>query len=101
MTHEEAKRVMNGLITVSHSLRQVCNDLDFIAQNQVPPVVKLLNACNDTVLNASTVVQTDALAVVELTAMCETLQDTVNMMSDFIADKNLTDEYIKHTEKYD
>ena len=97
----DAKKEMNGLITTAHALQQVCNDLDSVTPNQVPPVSKLLNACNDTVLAAAQVVKDSAIGVVEIQAANETLRDYVTMMMDFITEKGLLSEYIKHTEKYE
>lgn len=97
----EAKKVMNGLITTAHSLKQVCDDLDAVTKNQVPPVTKLLNACNDTVLIASTVVKEAAIDVVELQAANECLRNYVTMLLDFITDKGLNQEYYKFTERYE
>lgn len=97
----EAKKVMNGLIATAHSLRQVCDDLDSITNNQVTPVSKLLNACNDTVLAASQVVKEAAIDVVELQAANETLRNYVTMLIDFITSKRLSSEYYKYTERYE
>ena len=97
----EAKKEMNGLITTAHALQQVCNDLDSVTPNQVPPVSKLLNACNDTVLASAQVVKESAVGLIELQAANETLREYVTMMADFILEKGLLSEYIKHTEKYE
>ena len=97
----EAKKVMNGLITTAHSLKQVCDDLDDVTKNQVPPVIKLLNTCNDTVLVASQVVKESAIDVIELQAANETLRNYVTMLIDFITYKQLNSEYYKFTEQYE
>lgn len=92
---------MHGLMTVAHSLKQVCDDLDFIAKDAVPPQKRLMNECNNTVLDASQVVKSSALAVIEMVAANETLRNYITMMMDFISEKNLLSEYSKFTEQYE
>lgn len=97
----EAKKMAHGLITVANSLKQVCDDLDFIAKDSVLPAKKLLNAANDTVLMASCNLQETAINLVQLQAANEALQQYYNMCADFICSKGLLNEYVKFTERYE
>lgn len=95
------RKTYNVMMSVVHALTKVCNDLDFIAKDQVPPCKHLLNEVNNTVLDASVSIKDITADVITAQAKAEVLERERIMLTDFLSEKDLMGEYLKFTEKYD
>lgn len=97
----DTKKKEEALLMLLQVLNKACDDMDFIAQGLNLEQKNLLNAVNDTVLDARTVVQDvlmqdkkDGLLVIKL-------QDEFTQVLDFLSENRLMVEFIKHKSKYD
>lgn len=92
----DTKKKEEALMMLLQVLNKVCDDMDYIAQG-----LNLLNAVNDTVLYARTVLQDVLIQDKKDDLLVNKLQDEFTQVLDFLSENRLMAEFIKHKSKYD
>ena len=95
------KKKEEALLMLLQALEKACNDMDYIAQDLNPEQENLLNAVNDTVLDARTSVQDVLMQDKKDDLLLNKLQDEFTQVLDFLSENRLITEFIKHKSKYD
>ena len=93
----DTKKKEEALLMVLQVLSTACDDMYYIAQGLNSEQKNLLNAVNDAVLGARTLVQ-DVLMQDKKDGL---LQDEFTKVLDFLSENRLMAEFIKHKSKYD
>lgn len=89
-----------ALLQVFQSICKSCDDMDCIAQGLNSEQKNLLNAVNDTVLDARTVLQEVLIQDKKDDLLLEQLQKEFQIVLDFLSENRLMAEFIKHKSKY-
>lgn len=97
----DTKKKEEALLMLLQVLNKVCDDMDYIAQGLNSEQKNLLNAVNDTVLDARTVVQEVLMQDKKDGLLVNKLQDEFTQVLDFLSENRLMVEFIKHKSKYD
>lgn len=97
----DTKKKEEALLMLLQVLNKACDDMDYIAQSLDIEQKNLLNAVNDTVLDARTVVQDVLMQDKKDGLLVNKLQDEFTQVLDFLSENRLMVEFIKHKSKYD
>lgn len=97
----DTKKKEEVLLMLLQVLSKACDDMDYIARGLNSEQKNLLNAVNDTVLDARTVVQDVLMQDKKDGLLVNKLQDEFTQVLDFLSEKRLMSEFIKHKSKYD
>lgn len=97
----DTKKKEEALLMLLQVLNIACDDMDYIAQSLNTEHKKLLNAVNDTVLDARILVQDVLMQDKKDGLLVNKLQDEFTQVLDFLSENRLMDEFIKHKSKYD
>lgn len=97
----DTKKKEEALLMLLQVLNKACDDMDYIAQGLTTEQKNLLNAVNDTVLDARTVVQEVLMQDKKDGMLVNKLQDEFTQVLDFLSENRLMTEFIKHKSKYD
>lgn len=95
------KKKEEALLMLLQVLNKACEDMDYIAQSLDIEQKNLLNAVNDAVLDARTVVQDVLMQDTKDGLLLNKLQDEFTQVLDFLSENRLMPEFIKHKSKYD
>lgn len=90
-----------ALLMLLQVLNKACDDMDYIAQGLNSEQKNLLNAVNDTVLDARTVVQEVLMQDKKDGLLLNKLQDEFEQVLDFLSENILMAKFIEHKSKYD
>lgn len=90
-----------ALLMLLQVLNKACDDMCFIAQGLTTEQKNLLNAVNDTVFDARTVLQDVLMQDKKDGLLVNKLQDEFIQVLDFLSENSLMTEFIKHKSKYD
>lgn len=97
----DTKKKEEALLMLLQVLNKACNDMDYIAHGLTTEQKNLLNAVNDTVLDAKTVLQDVLMQDKKDDLLVNKLQDEFTQVLDFLSENTLMAEFIKHKSKYD
>lgn len=97
----DTKKKEEALLMLLQVLNKACDDMDYIAQDLNPEQKNLLNAVNNTVLDARIVVQDILSQDKKDDLLMNKLQDEFTQVLDFLSENRLMTEFIKHKSKYD
>jgi hypothetical protein len=97
----DTKKKEEALLMLLQVLNKACDDMDYIAQGLTTEQKNLLNAVNDTVLDARTVLQDVLMQDKKDVLLVNKLQDEFTQVLDFLSENRLMDDFIKHKSKYD
>lgn len=97
----DTKKKEEALLMLLQVLEKACDDMDYIAQGLNTEQKNLLNAVNDTVLDAKTVVQDVLLQDKKDGLLMNKLQDEFIQVLDFLSENGLMTAFIEHKSKYD
>lgn len=95
------KKKEEALLMLLQVLDKACDYMDYIAQGLNLEQKILLNAVNDTVLDARTVLQDVLIQDKKDCLLVNKLQDEYTQVLDFLSENRLMTEFIKHKSKYD
>lgn len=90
-----------ALLMLLQVLNKACDDMNYIAQSLDKEQKNLLNAVNDTVFDARTVVQDVMMQDKKDGLLLNKLQDEFTQVLDFLSENRLMGKFIKHKSKYD
>lgn len=90
-----------ALLQVFQSLCKSYHDMDFVAKDLTNEKKVLLNAVNDTVLDASDVVAKILIQDKKDDLLLEQLQKEFQIVLDFLSENRLMGKFIEHKSKYD
>jgi hypothetical protein len=97
----DTKKKEEALLMLLQVLDIACDDMWHIAQGLNLEQRNLLNAVNDTVLYARTVVQDVLMQDKKDGLLVNNLQDEFTHVLDFLSENRLMTKFIKHKSKYD
>lgn len=97
----DTKKKEEALLMLLQVLDKACEDMVYIAQGLNSEQKNLLNAVNDTVLEARDVVQDVLMQDKKDGLLVNQLQDEFTHVLDFLSENELMFEFIKHKSKYD
>lgn len=97
----DTKKKEEALLMLLQVLNKVCDDMEYIAQSLNTEQKNLLNAVNDTVLDARTVIQDVLMQDKKDDLLVNKLQDEFTQVLDFLSENSMMAEFIKHKSKYD
>lgn len=97
----DTKKKEEALLMLLQVLNKACDDMDYIAQGLTTEQKNLLNAVNDAVLEARTVLQEVLTQDKKDGLLLNKLQDEFAQVLDFLSENRLIAEFIKHKSKYD
>lgn len=97
----DTKKKEEALLMLLQVLDKACDDMDYIAQSLNTEKKNLLNAVNDTVFDACTVVQDVLMQDKKDGLLVNKLQGEFIQVLDFLSENRLMAEFIKHKSKYD
>lgn len=97
----DTKKKEEALLMLLQVLNKACGDMNFIAQSLNTEQKKLLNAVNDTVFDARTVIQDVLMQDKKDGLLVNKLQDEFTQVLDFLSENMLMVEFIKSKSKYD
>lgn len=92
----DTKKKEEALLMLLQVLEKACDDMNYIAQG-----LNLLNAVNDAVLGARTVLQDILMQDKKDGLLVNKLQDEFTQVLDFLSKNGQMSEFIKHKSKYD
>lgn len=95
------KKKDEALLMLLQVLNKACDDMDYIALGLNREQKNLLNAVNDTVLDARTVVSDIHLQDKKDGLLMEQLQKEFSIVLDFLLENRLMEEFIEHKSKYE
>lgn len=95
------KKKEEALLMLLQVLNNACDDMAYIAQGLTAEQKNLLNAVNDTVLNARTELQDVLMQDKKDGLLVNKLQDEFTLVLDFLSENRLMAEFIKYKSKYD
>ena len=95
------KKKEEALLMLLQVLNKACDDMDYISQGLNTEQKNLLNAVNDTVLDARTVVQDVLMQDKKDGMLVNKLQDEFIQVLDFLSENRLMAKFIEHKSKYD
>lgn len=97
----DTKKKEEALLMLLQVLNKACDDMNYIAQGLNIEQKNLLNAVNDTVLDARTVVQDVLMQDKKDGLLVNKLQEEFTQVLDFLSENRLMFKFIKHKSKYD
>lgn len=97
----DTKKKEEALLMLLQVLNKACDDMYYIAPSLNTEQKNLLNAVNDTVLDARTVVQEVLMQDMKDDLLVNKLQNEFTQVLDFLSENRLMVEFIKHKSKYD
>lgn len=97
----DTKKKEEALLMLLQVLNKAFDDIDYIAPSLTTEQKNLLNAVNDTVLDARTVLQDVLIQDKKDGLLMDKLQDEFTQVLDFLSENRLMPEFIKHKSKYD
>lgn len=97
----DTKKKEEALLMLLQVLNKACDYMDYIAQGLNSEQKNLLNAVNDTVSDARTVVQDVLMQDKKDDLLVNNLQDEFTQVLDFLSENRLMSAFIKHKSKYD
>lgn len=97
----DTKKKEEALMMLLQVLNKACDAMDYIAQGLNLEQKNLLNAVNDTVLDARTVLQDVLIQDKKDGLLVNRLQDEFTQVLEFLSENRLMSEFIKHKSKYD
>lgn len=97
----DTKKKEEALLMLLQVLNKACDDMDYIAQSLNTEQKNLLNAVNDAVFDARTVVQDVLMQDKKYDLLVNKLQGEFTQVLDFLSENRLMTEFIKHKSKYD
>lgn len=97
----DTKKKEEALLMLLQVLNKACDDMDYIAPSFNTEQKNLLNAVNDTVFDARTVVQDVLMQDKKDGLLVNKLQDEFTQVLDFLSENRLMAEFIKYKSKYD
>lgn len=97
----DTKKKEEALLMLLQVLDKACDDMVYIAQGLTTEQKNLLDAVNDTVLDARTVLQDVLMQDKKDGLLVNKLQDEFTQVLDFLSENRLMGEFIKHKSKYD
>jgi hypothetical protein len=97
----DTKKKEEALLMSLQVLDKACDDMDYIAQGLNTEQKNLLNAVNDTVLDARNVVQDVLMQDKKDNLLVSKLQDEFTQVLDFLSENRLMAKFIEHKSKYD
>ena len=97
----DTKKKEEALLMLLQVLNKACDDMSYIAQGLTTEQKNLLNAVNDTVLDARTVLQDVLMQDKKDGLLVNKLQDEFTQVLDFLSENRLMAEFIKRKSKYD
>lgn len=95
------KKKEEALLMLLQVLNKVCDDMDDITQSLNIEQKNLLNAVNDTVLDARIVVQDVLMQDKKDGLLVNKLQEEFTQVLDFLSENRLIPKFIEHKSKYD
>lgn len=95
------KKKDEALLMLLQVLNKACDDMDYIAHGLNTEQRNLLNAVNDTVLDARTVVADIHLQDKKDGLLMEQLQKEFGIVLDFLSENRLMVKFIEHKSKYE
>lgn len=95
------KKKEEALLMLLQVLNKACDDMNYIGQGLKSEQKSLLNAVNDTILDARIVVQDVLIQDKKDGLLVNKLQDEFIQVIDFLSENRLMAEFIKHKSKYD
>lgn len=97
----DTKKKEEELLNVIQSLSKACDDMDIISDGLTTEQKNMLNAVNNTVLDARVSVSDVLIQDKEDGLMLKELKNTYSMTLDFLVENGLITQFIKHINKYD
>jgi hypothetical protein len=97
----DTKKKEEALLMLLQVLDRARDDMDYIAQGLNTEQKNLLNAVNDTVLDARNVVQDVLMQGKKDNLLVSKLQDEFTQVLDFLSENRLMAKFIEHKSKYD
>lgn len=97
----DTKKKEEALLMLLQVLEKTCDDMDYIALSLTAEQKNLLNAVNDTVFDARTVLRDVLMEDKKDALLVNKLQDEFTQVLDFLSENRLMAEFIKHKSKYD
>lgn len=97
----DTKKKEEALLMLLQVLDRACDDMDHIAPGLTTEQKNLLNAVNDTVFDARTVLQDVLMQDKKDGLLVNKLQDEFIQVLDFLSENRLMPEFIKYKSKYD
>lgn len=97
----DTKKKEEALLMVLQVLNKSCDDMDYIAQGLNSEQKNLLNAVNDTVLDARNVVQEVLIQDKKDNVFLNKFQDEFKCFFDFLSENELVPKFIEHKSNYD
>lgn len=97
----DTKKKEEALLMLLQVLNKACADMDYIGPSLSTAQKNLLNAVNDSVFDARTVVQDVLMQDKKDGLLLNKLQDEFTQVLDFLSENSLMVEFIKHKSKYD
>lgn len=97
----DTKKKEEALLMLLQVLNKACDDMYYIGQGLKSEQKSLLNAVNDTILDARIVVQDVLIQDKKDGLLVNKLQDEFIQVIDFLSENRLMAEFIKHKSKYD
>ena len=97
----DTKKKEEALLMLLQVLNKACDDMDYIAQSLNIEQKNLLNAVNDAVLDARTVVQDVLMQDKKDDLLVNKLQEEFTQVLDFLSENRLMAKFIEHKSKYD
>lgn len=97
----DTKKKEEALLMLLQVLNKACDDMDYIAQDLNLEQRNLLNAVNDTVLDARNMVQYVTIQDKKDDLLVNKLQEEFTQVLDFLSENGLMGEFIEHKSKYD
>ena len=95
------KKKEEALLMLLQVLNKACDNMDYIAQGLTTEQKNLLNAVNDMLLEARTVLQDVLMQDKKDGLLVNKLQDEFTQVLDFLSENRMMAEFIKHKSKYD
>lgn len=97
----ETKKKEEALMMLLQVLNKACDDMNYIAQGLNTEQKGVLNAVNNTVLEARIVLQDVLIQDKKDGLLVNKLQDEFTQVLDFLSENSLMSEFIKHKSKHD
>lgn len=97
----DTKKKEEALMFLLQVLDKAGDDMNYIAQGLNSEQTNLLNAVNNTVLDARTVLQDVLIQDKKDGLLVNKLQDEFTQVLDFLSENRLMSEFIEHKSNYD
>lgn len=97
----DTKKKEEALLMLLQVLEKACDDMDYIAKGLNSDYKDLLNAVNNTVLEAKIALQDIMMQDKKDSLLVDKLQDEFTQVLDFLTEYRLMPKFIEHKSKYD